>query len=191
MIEAKQTIEACPKCKSAEHVRQKLVLLDQGYPEYADYKWRTPYSCCPSAMDVRPEYVADSPSGQFVTALYCEHCGIGFIPEYMAKPEKLLPIYKPVPGGFRRVYADDSLGPLLEQMPDVSELKNAELEPWPTPDRSGIGPYKAIVWVGDKPGVRAEVLASSFDEAESKIREQYGEEAEVKLWTDEHNESPR
>jgi len=51
--------------------------------------------------------------------------------------------------------------------------------------------YKAIVWVGEKPGERMELLALSGEEARSIIKDKYGPEAVVSLWNEEDAEKPR
>ena len=51
--------------------------------------------------------------------------------------------------------------------------------------------YKAIVWLGNSPGTRVEVLASSLDQAATQIREMYGAEAFVSLWNEEDADAPR
>jgi len=52
-------------------------------------------------------------------------------------------------------------------------------------------PYKAIVWVGEKPGERVEVFAFDSKEARSIIEEMYGREAVVSLWNEEDANRPR
>ena len=54
--------------------------------------------------------------GQFVQGLYCVGCSVGYIPEGLAKPAP--PKYQPTPGGWRRVFDDGSLGPLLLRIAD-------------------------------------------------------------------------
>lgn len=54
--------------------------------------------------------------GQFIEGLYCEKCAIGYVPEFMAKPAP--PRYRPCPDGWRRVFPDGTLGPLLERISD-------------------------------------------------------------------------
>ena len=51
--------------------------------------------------------------------------------------------------------------------------------------------YKAIVWVGEKPGERVEVFALSLEEAGAIIKDKYGSEAVVSLWNEEDAEKPR
>ena len=48
---------------------------------------------------------------------------------------------------------------------------------WDFPDQQPLWQeYKAIVWVGDKPGVRVEILATSAEAARDLIAETYGKE---------------
>ena len=113
-------IEACPRCSLVDAVRWKLVLIDSydaahaaSYPQ-----WRTGCTCQGDLTvdGLRPEFISSGPLAQFVHALYCERCGIGYIPEYMAKPPP--PRYQGSRDGFRRVFPDGTLGPLLERIAD-------------------------------------------------------------------------
>lgn len=52
-------------------------------------------------------------------------------------------------------------------------------------------PYAAIVWVGDKPGERVEVIAGTPEEARSRIKEIYGPEVTITIWNEEDANKPR
>lgn len=80
--------------------------------------WRAACSCEGdlSVDSLKPEFVADGVLSQFIEALYCERCEVGYVPEYMAKPPP--PRYQMTSEGFRRVHADGTLGPLLKCMAD-------------------------------------------------------------------------
>jgi len=52
-------------------------------------------------------------------------------------------------------------------------------------------PYKAIIWVGEKPGQHVEVIASTLGEASSMIKEKYGKETVVSLWSEDDANRPR
>lgn len=52
-------------------------------------------------------------------------------------------------------------------------------------------PYCAMVWLGDSPGKRVEVMAQSLDEAQHLIKEQYGKDAVVSLWNEDDAQQPR
>ncbi len=58
----------------------------------------------------------------------------------------------------------------------------------------GVGieiPYKAIIWIGDKPGQRATVFAKSLSEARMKLEDEYGKGHVISLWNEEAAERPR
>ena len=114
-------IEACPRCKSAHRVKPKLVLIDPPDPARAGDARRVGCSCAGDLFvtDLKPEFAESGASAQFIQGLYCELCGIGFVPEFMAKPPKAK--FIAVPGGWRRVHEDGTQGPLLERMADDPE----------------------------------------------------------------------
>ena len=51
--------------------------------------------------------------------------------------------------------------------------------------------YKAIVWVGDEPGIRVAVDAEDAAEAGAKLRAEYGDEAITSAWNEEDSHRPR
>lgn len=51
--------------------------------------------------------------------------------------------------------------------------------------------YKAIVWVGDKPGVRVELMAESGEQARDELKAKYGENALVTVWNEDDAARPR
>jgi hypothetical protein len=116
--------EACPRCKSNGHTKGKLVLINRGDPrrELADWRLSCPCEGDLSVTDLKPEFMVPGVGGQFIQGLYCERCGIGYIPERMAKPSA--PQYQPTPEGWRRIYADGSLGPLLKRISDDPDSRN-------------------------------------------------------------------
>jgi uncharacterized OB-fold protein len=83
-----ERLEACPRCKSNENTKRKLVLIDRGDPVRVHGDWRVNCPCEGdlSVADLKPEFVNSGSAGQFMQGLYCERCGIGYIPEHMAKP---------------------------------------------------------------------------------------------------------
>jgi hypothetical protein len=80
--------------------------------------WRVACACQGDfAVDsLKPEFQCQEPLAQFIQGLYCERCGIGYVPERMAKPSP--PRYKGTREGFRRVYPDGTLGPPLQRIVD-------------------------------------------------------------------------
>jgi len=111
-------LEACPKCGSIQRVKRKLVLIDRGNPDRLKANWRVSCGCEGdlSVSDLRPEFVQAGSTGQFIQGLYCELCDVGYVPEFMAKGPA--PSYRLYAGGWRRVYEDGALGPLLERIAD-------------------------------------------------------------------------
>jgi hypothetical protein len=51
--------------------------------------------------------------------------------------------------------------------------------------------YVGFVWIGDEPGVRIRVTASSVDEARARVVEQYGRGHVISLWNEEDAARPR
>jgi len=51
--------------------------------------------------------------------------------------------------------------------------------------------YKALVWVGDDPGIRVELYARNLEEATLQLKERYGREAVISLWNDDDAQKPR
>lgn len=109
--------EACPRCHSNTAVVSKLLLINPVHARHAVTPsiWRDECPCKGgfSVDDLKPELAH---LGQFVHGLFCQGCGVGFVPEDLAKPAP--PRYESSPGGWRRVYADGTRGPLLERMAD-------------------------------------------------------------------------
>jgi hypothetical protein len=115
-----RAIEPCPRCNAVDAVRCKLLLVNPGSAERTgtDQPWR-PGCACEGDLAVdslKPEFISAGALSHFVAALYCDRCGIGYIPEYMAKPAA--PRYQGSREGFRRVRPDGSLGPLLKRIAD-------------------------------------------------------------------------
>lgn len=114
-------IEACPRCKTADRVRSKLVLIDPADPARAGNARRPGCSCVGdlSVSDLKPEFASSRVSAQFIEGLYCDRCSVGYVLEFMAKPPRVK--FIAAPGGWRRVYEDGTHGPLLERMADDPE----------------------------------------------------------------------
>jgi hypothetical protein len=112
--------EPCPRCGRADAVRRKLVLIDPWDEAHAAAhpQWRVRCACEGDLTvdSLRPEFISAGPLAQFIHALYCERCGLGYVPEHMAKPAP--PRYMGSREGFRRVLPDGSLGPLLIRIAD-------------------------------------------------------------------------
>ncbi|WP_433049161.1 hypothetical protein [Dactylosporangium sp. CS-033363] len=51
--------------------------------------------------------------------------------------------------------------------------------------------YRALLWIGDEPGIRLELLAPSLAAAKALIVETYGEGHVISLWNDEDSRTPR
>jgi hypothetical protein len=96
-------------------------MIDRGDPTHSDQDWRVSCPCDLSVTDLKQEFVVAGPAAQFIQGLYCERCGIGYVPEHMAKP--LAPRYQPTSEGWRRVYPDGTLGALFERISDDPDSK--------------------------------------------------------------------
>ena len=123
MTMLEEPLEACPRCKSNDSAKRKLVLIDRGDPAHAQENWRVSCGCEGdlSVADLKSEFVVAGAAAQFIQALYCERCGIGYVPEQMAKPPA--PHYQPTLEGWRRIYADGTIGPLLKRITDDPDSK--------------------------------------------------------------------
>lgn len=114
-----QPSEACPRCNLFTHVTRKLILIDpaNSRPIASQSVWRASCACEGlSVDDLKPEFATE---GQFILGMYCDSCAVGFVPEYMAKPAA--PKYQSGPDGWRRVFTDGTLGPLLQRISDDPE----------------------------------------------------------------------
>ena len=75
----------CPTCLSEAGVRSKLLLigLQTAGEERAGYKRPDQLA----VDECYPQALLPTPLAQFVRGLYCEKCGIGFIPDDLVKAE--------------------------------------------------------------------------------------------------------
>jgi hypothetical protein len=117
-------LEECPRCHLTTHVSRKLLLINAAgsHPSAALSDWR---SGCPcegfSVDDLKPEFAK---LGQFILGLFCTSCSVGYVPEAMAKASP--PAYQSSPEGWRRVFPDGTLGPLLRRIADDPESRQGE-----------------------------------------------------------------
>ncbi|MEU1685776.1 hypothetical protein [Micromonospora sp. NPDC005707] len=51
--------------------------------------------------------------------------------------------------------------------------------------------YIGLIWIEDKPGIRLRILATSSDEARSRVTEEHGEGHVMSIWNEEDASSPR
>ena len=113
------TQESCPRCCSSDRIRSKLLLINAATAEpcHEQSIWRRECSCDGglSVGDLKPELSQPSDT-QFIHGLYCDSCGLGFLPEEMCKPPH--PRYTVGSSGWRRVYPNGELGPELACMRD-------------------------------------------------------------------------
>jgi hypothetical protein len=90
-----------------------MLLIDKLNVEHlrAYPRERSPCGCHGglSVSDLLPEFVSEGNLQQFVLGLYCETCGIGFVPDFMAKPVRQT--WKLTELGWHPVNPDGSLGP--------------------------------------------------------------------------------
>jgi len=118
MTSLTQAIEQCPRCRSTDNVKRKLLLLNKGALSQASSRFRTACACEGgfTVQDLKPEFLSLLSHEQFIHGLYCGICGIGFISEAVAKPSA--PAYKLFSDGWRRVFSDGKLGPVVERIAD-------------------------------------------------------------------------
>jgi len=118
MAAASLPIEKCPRCSSTDNVERKLLLLSKGTLSQATSQFRPADSSDGgfTVQGLKPESLALVSDAHFMQGSYCTRCGIGFLPESVAKPEA--PAYKAFSGGWRRVFPDGTFGPLLERISD-------------------------------------------------------------------------
>ena len=62
---------------------------------------------------------------------------------------------------------------------------------YPTMNTEASTTYLAIVWVGEAPGERVEVVASSLQEALATLRLRYGDDATISAWNEEDSDAKR
>jgi hypothetical protein len=175
-----EQIEICPRCRSAENVSRKLLLIDRGDPAQAEESSRSWSSDRAFAVtDLRPEFAGPGAVGQFILGLYCEPCGVGFVPEGMAKQPR--PSYRLVAGGWQRVNADGTLGPLFARIADD-----------PASGASGIQPSPVAAWAGldqvevsraghelhERHGLAAHIVASEL----ADVAEAAGDSEPAQFW---------
>jgi hypothetical protein len=118
MASAVLPTEQCPRCSLTGSVERKLLLLSKGTLSRANSQFRPDHSSDGgfTVKGLKPEFLALISDAQFIQGLYCRGCNVGFLPESVAKPEA--PAYKLFSGGWRRVFSDGKLGPLLERISD-------------------------------------------------------------------------
>ena len=51
--------------------------------------------------------------------------------------------------------------------------------------------YIGLIWIGDQPGIRLRLWASSLKEARACVIEEYGHGHVISLWNEEDASSPR
>ncbi|MFJ2479891.1 hypothetical protein ACIOWE_06420 [Pseudomonas sp. NPDC087598] len=85
-----KAMQACPRCKSAEQVRLKAILIGAASPakrfngeEKAGYQRLDQLA----VDECRPERLKDSPLEQLVDGFYCDQCGHGFVASEWLKAE--------------------------------------------------------------------------------------------------------
>lgn len=81
--------EHCPRCKSATDVVQKMLTIgtplnnQQRYARENNEGYKQTDTL--TADQIKDECFIDLPTRQFVNGFYCNHCGIGFIPDAYLK----------------------------------------------------------------------------------------------------------
>jgi hypothetical protein len=124
MMRRNESIEACPRCKSVDRTQPKVLLINRGDPELSGDGRRSWTSDRAFAVtDLKLEYAEPGSTGQFIQGMFCERCGLGYVPESMAKPPR--PKFRAVEGGWRRANEDGTLGLLLNRMADDPDSEGA------------------------------------------------------------------
>jgi hypothetical protein len=105
------------------------MLIDRGDPEYAADPRRSPSSeQAMSVTDLKPEFIVPGVTGQFIISMYCERCGLGYIPDSITKPPRLG--YKSVERGWRQLNGDGTVGPVLRHIPEDPDLQDKCTRPF-------------------------------------------------------------
>lgn len=76
-------LEACPKCGITNHVRHKLLLIDEAWINEPGKDPRLAHFAYLRVDDLKPEGVKARPLQQFVDGLFCDQCMEGFVPHAM------------------------------------------------------------------------------------------------------------
>jgi hypothetical protein len=93
------TIEPCPRCKSTDRIKSKLLLLAKYSPaeilkrddnDWCGYKRQENLAI----DECDPQVLLSAPLEQFVAGLYCDRCGIGYIPDSMLRSKQSKAIAK-------------------------------------------------------------------------------------------------
>jgi len=77
-----QSLEPCPRCGSAQHVRPKEMLIGAASPKQRfNGEEKTGHQRVDQlAVDeCKPERLKEPPLQQLVDGFYCDHCGAGFV----------------------------------------------------------------------------------------------------------------
>lgn len=51
--------------------------------------------------------------------------------------------------------------------------------------------FEVIVWIGERPGVRVQVVARDLEEAAASLKKEFGADAVVSVWNEQDAESSR
>ncbi|WP_338525206.1 hypothetical protein NUH87_06065 [Pseudomonas batumici] len=89
------SLEPCPRCGSAQHVRPKEMLIGAASPKQRfNGEERAGYQRVDQlAVDeCKPELLKEPPLQQLVGGFYCDHCDIGFVTSriFQATNDKLI-----------------------------------------------------------------------------------------------------
>ena len=130
-------IESCPKCSKSVHLKRKLLLIDafneKHFAVFPNERAECPCEGDMSVDGLLPGVVQAHPLQQFIVGLYCDSCGVGFVPESMAKPAPQK--WKLSKRGWHRVNEDGTLGPpqnRIQRRINISKLvcKSNHLANW-------------------------------------------------------------
>jgi len=135
-------IHACPKCSSSQRVYSKLITCDIGRQYFCDDR----YFVSDATKYFESEYVG----GDFINALFCGDCEVGFIPKYLLGEL-----------GIRESGHPSSHFPRRE-FGSIGHLDNRETRL-----------FHAIIWGEQRSGTRVSIKAKNASEAKSELEEMY------------------
>ena len=107
-----ETSAVCPRCRSAAHVRRKLVLVEEN-PELN-------YRGTLLLREVKLEHLGQGALKQFVGGYFCDACECGFLSEEMLKEPRRRAVI--LADGWHIVQADGTLGPAQSKEFTLSQV---------------------------------------------------------------------
>ena len=135
-------IEACPKCSSSQSVYGKLITCDIG----RQYFCGDSYYVADTAKFFGSQYV----EGDFINALFCSDCEVGFVPDYLL----------------------GELG-IRESGQPCSHFPSREFGSIGHLDDRKTRLFHGVIWGGERSGTNVSIKAKSASEAKSELEKIY------------------